>query len=236
MKMTHRTVHYEKEVEFLNEKLTEFLTGIDSLFEKTLFALQSSDERIIREIEELDDYFDQLDLTIQTTAFDTIAKYQPLADDLRFLVAIIGLSIDLERIADECVNIAQLSRHLQRGMESFTSWKTLNEMTKIILVMLKQTVEAVLEKDLNLAIKVWKKDDEVDRLHNEGHENLIELACQESNPRMMRVYLEEAFLIRHLERIADHLTNVCERLYFMQTGKQLKELFKAEKFQGKNIE
>ncbi len=227
--MTQRTLHYEKEINFLNDKLREFLNGVEHLFEKTLFAIQSGDENLINDIESMDDYFDSLDLEIQTTAFDIIGKFQPLADDLRFVVAMIGLSIDLERIADECVNIAQLSRHVQRGIESFTSWKTLNEMIKIILVMFKETIQAVEHRDLDLAIKVWKKDDDVDSLHNTGHENLIDLACKETNPKMMRLYLEEAFLIRHFERIADHLTNICEKLYFMSTGKQLKELLKKPK-------
>jgi phosphate transport system protein len=204
----------------------EFVDSVEDLFEKTLYAVQSGDEKIITEIEQMDDYFDELDLTIQSTAFDVIAKYQPLAEDLRFVVAMIGLSIDLERIADECVNIAQLSRHVQRSLETFSSWETLNQMIRIISVMLQQTVDAVKHKDLDLAIKVWKRDDDVDKLHNQGHEALIELACHETNPRMMRVYLEEAFLIRHLERIADHLTNICEKLYFMETGEQLKKIMR----------
>lgn len=224
--MTERTLHYEKEMLFLNSKLVEFVDSVEDLFEKTLYAVQSGDEKIITEIEQMDDYFDELDLTIQSTAFDVIAKYQPLAEDLRFVVAMIGLSIDLERIADECVNIAQLSRHGQRSLETFSSWETLNQMIRIISVMLQQTVDAVKHKDLDLAIKVWKRDDDVDKLHNQGHEALIELACHETNPRMMRVYLEEAFLIRHLERIADHLTNICEKLYFMETGEQLKKIMR----------
>jgi phosphate transport system protein len=211
---------------FLNSKLVEFVDSVEDLFEKTLYAVQSGDEKIITEIEQMDDYFDELDLTIQSTAFDVIAKYQPLAEDLRFVVAMIGLSIDLERIADECVNIAQLSRHVQRSLETFSSWETLNQMIRIISIMLQQTVDAVKHKDLDLAIKVWKRDDDVDKLHNQGHEALIELACHETNPRMMRVYLEEAFLIRHLERIADHLTNICEKLYFMETGEQLKKIMR----------
>ncbi|MFN3284086.1 MAG: phosphate signaling complex protein PhoU, partial [Pseudothermotoga sp.] len=226
---TQRTIHYEREINLLNDKLKEFLSGVEHLFEKTLLAVQSGDEKLIRDIESMDDYFDSLDLEIQTLAFDVIGKFQPLAEDLRFVVAMIGLSIDLERIADECVNIAQLSRYVQRGIESFTSWKTLNEMIKIILTMFKETVEAVEHKDLDLAIKVWKKDDDVDRLHNTGHENLIDLACEETNPKMMKLYLEEAFLIRHLERIADHLTNICEKLYFMIVGKQLKEQIRKSK-------
>jgi len=224
--VTERTLHYEKEMLFLNSKLVEFVDSVEDLFEKTLYAVQSGDEKIITEIEQMDDYFDELDLTIQSTAFDVIAKYQPLADDLRFVVAMIGLSIDLERIADECVNIAQLSRHVQRSLETFSSWEILNQMIRIISVMLQQTVDAVKHKDLDLAIKVWKRDDDVDKLHNQGHEALIELACHETNPRMMRVYLEEAFLIRHLERIADHLTNICEKLYFMETGEQLKKIMR----------
>lgn len=224
--MTERTLHYEKEMLFLNSKLVEFVDSVEDLFEKTLYAVQSGDEKIITEIEQMDDYFDELDLTIQSTAFDVIAKYQPLAEDLRFVVAMIGLSIDLERIADECVNIAQLSRHVQRSLETFSSWETLNQMIRIISIMLQQTVDAVKHKDLDLAIKVWKRDDDVDKLHNQGHEALIELACHETNPRMMRVYLEEAFLIRHLERIADHLTNICEKLYFMETGEQLKKIMR----------
>jgi len=224
--VTERTLHYEKEMLFLNSKLVEFVDSVEDLFEKTLYAVQSGDEKIITEIEQMDDYFDELDLTIQSTAFDVIAKYQPLAEDLRFVVAMIGLSIDLERIADECVNIAQLSRHGQRSLETFSSWETLNQMIRIISVMLQQTVDAVKHKDLDLAIKVWKRDDDVDKLHNQGHEALIELACHETNPRMMRVYLEEAFLIRHLERIADHLTNICEKLYFMETGEQLKKIMR----------
>ena len=224
--MTERTLHYEKEMLFLNSKLVEFVDSVEDLFEKTLYAAQSGDEKIITEIEQMDDYFDELDVTIQSTAFDVIAKYQPLAEDLRFVVAMIGLSIDLERIADECVNIAQLSRHVQRSLETFSSWETLNQMIRIISVMLQQTVDAVKHKDLDLAIKVWKRDDDVDKLHNQGHEALIELACHETNPRMMRVYLEEAFLIRHLERIADHLTNICEKLYFMETGEQLKKIMR----------
>lgn len=220
--MTERTRHYEKEATLLNAKMMDFLLGVENLFEKTLFAIESGDQKTITEIEQMDDYFDSLDMEIQQTAFDIIAKYQPLADDLRFVVAMIGLSIDLERIADECVNIAQLSRHVQRVIESFSAWKTLSEMIKSVLVMFQEIVEAVEHGDVQLAIKVWKRDDEVDKLHAEGHEKLIDLACKEHDPRAMRIYLEEAFLIRHLERIADHITNVAEKLYFIKTGEQLK--------------
>lgn len=222
MKVTERTRHYEKEATLLNAKMMDFLLGVENLFEKTLFAIKSGDQKTITEIEQMDDYFDSLDMEIQQTAFDIIAKYQPLADDLRFVVAMIGLSIDLERIADECVNIAQLSRHVQRVIESFSAWKTLSEMIKSVLVMFQEIVEAVEHGDVQLAIKVWKRDDEVDKLHAEGHEKLIDLACKEHDPRTMRIYLEEAFLIRHLERIADHITNVAEKLYFIKTGEQLK--------------
>ncbi len=230
--MTERTIHYEKEMKILQDKLTEFLNGVENLFEKTLLALKTGNEMLIKQIEEQDDYFDKLDLEVQTIAFDIIAKYQPLADDLRFVVAMIGLSIDLERIADECVNIAQLARQVQRGIESFSAWQSLNDMIRIILAMFIGAVQAFSSKDLNLAVKVWKKDDEVDMLHNYGHQVLIQLACKETNQDMMRIYLEEAFLLRHLERIADHLTNVMEKLYFMETGQRLKDLMYHKDEQG----
>ncbi|AEH50636.1 phosphate signaling complex protein PhoU [Pseudothermotoga thermarum] len=230
--MTERTIHYEREMKILQDKLTEFLNNVESLFEKTLLALKTGNEVLIKQIEEQDDYFDKLDSEIQSIAFDIIAKYQPLADDLRFVVAMIGLSIDLERIADECVNIAQLARQVQRGVESFSAWQSLNDMIRIILTMFTGTVQAFSNKDLNLAVKVWKKDDEVDMLHNHGHQELIQLACKETNQNLIRVYLEEAFLIRHLERIADHLTNIVEKLYFMEIGQQLKDLMYKKEEKG----
>jgi phosphate transport system protein len=89
--------------------------------------------------------------------------------------------------------------------------------------MLKGIVNASVYKDLKLAIRVWKMDDLVDQLHNQGHEELIALASKEKEERRIRVLLEEAFLIRHLERVADHITNIAEELYYIETGKQLKD-------------
>ncbi len=221
--MTKRTVHYEQQVDLLKTKLTLFLEEIENTFERTIRVLKTGAEKDIQRIIDGDEFFDQLNFEIQEIAYEVIGKFNPLADDLRFVVTVVRLAGDLERIADECVNVAQTSRTIQNRIDGFASWELLDQMLKAILVMLKGIVNASVYKDLKLAIRVWKMDDLVDQLHNQGHDELIALAVEEKEEQRIRVLLEEAFLIRHLERVADHITNIAEELYYIETGKQLKE-------------
>lgn len=230
--MTKRTLHYEQQVELLKTKLTLFLEEIENTFERTIRVLKTGEEKEIQRIIDEDEYFDQLNFDIQEIAYEVIGKFNPLADDLRFVVTVIRLASDLERIADECVNVAEVSRTIQNRIDGFASWDLLNQMLKSILVMLKGVVNASVYKDLELAIRVWKMDDQVDLLHNEGHEMLISMACEEREDQKIRVLLEEAFLIRHLERIADHVTNIAEELYYIETGNQLKQAINQEAADG----
>lgn len=149
-----------------------------------------------------------------------LATQQPMARDLRTIASVFAITIDLERMADHAEGISRAVKRL--GEEPpVKPLIDIPKMDAVLQEMIRETLDAFRDQDIERARAAAKKDDVVDALRNRVLHDLLDLMIR--NPGIVPRALELLIVARHLERAADHLTNVCERIVYMVTG-ELREL------------
>jgi phosphate transport system protein len=172
-------------------------------------------ERVIRE----DDAIDQLELEIDALCVDTLVLKQPAASDLRFVVSAARTAPAVERIADHAVNIAKhaLSLNDQPRIEINGD---ISRLAQIVQAMLVEGLDAFTSGDPERARATIARDDEVDALYDQLHAQAIEVMTRDSTAVARGA--EWLFVLKHLERIADYVTNICEQIVYMARGQVIK--------------
>jgi phosphate transport system protein len=160
-----------------------------------------------------------LELALDEKAINIIAKFQPVAKNLRMIISIIKMNNDLERIADHCVNIAQSGLYLN-GYPAAKPFIDLPEMKNIVSEMLRKSSISLIDNDTIIANSVLTMDDEVDKYKKLIIEELIPLLADKK--QNARGILEIINVVNNLERIADLSTNVCEDVIYMESGEVAK--------------
>jgi len=166
---------------------------------------------IIADGENIDDMEDE----INTRCFEFLATQQPLAGDLRYMISIMKVVRDLERIGDHCEDIAKYTMRF----ENETLFKELIDIPRMADMssrMVKNAIDAFVHRDLRLARRVWKADEEVDEIFRDLFDELIDIADKE--PQHAKQCIMLLFIAAHLERIADYATNICEETVFVLEG------------------
>ncbi|MEW6670305.1 MAG: phosphate signaling complex protein PhoU [Thermodesulfobacteriota bacterium] len=209
------TKHFQKEL----EKIKKLILSLGAMAEEgvrmAIKAIELKDAEIARKII-LDDFkIDEMEVDIEEECLKVLALHQPVAVDLRFIVAVIKINNDLERIGDEAVNIAERVESLaKRKTSSF--YYDYAKMAQKAENMLKMSLDALVNLDIDLAFKVLTKDDEVDNIQGEVYQ-LTKQALRERTDDV--AFLINQYLIsRHLERIADHATNIAEEVIYLIEG------------------
>jgi phosphate transport system protein len=178
-------------------------------------AIENRDGELAQKIIDKDYEIDEAEIEIEEECLKILALHQPVAVDLRFLSAVIKINNDLERIGDEAVNIAHRVSIIAKRPKLEVPFDYLR-MAEKTEAMLKKSLDAVVNMDLDLAVNVCLSDDEVDDLENEAYD-VIKQAIKDNPDRV--AYLVNLLLIsRHLERIADHATNIAEEVVYMIEG------------------
>ncbi|HKA21990.1 MAG TPA: phosphate signaling complex protein PhoU [Blastocatellia bacterium] len=172
-------------------------------------------ERVIRE----DDAIDQLELEIDQMCVDVLVLKQPAAGDLRFVVSAARTAPMVERIADHAVNIAKHALSLNNEPE-ISSRIDLSAMAKVVQEMLVEGLDAFTAGDPERAQTTIARDDEVDELYDSLYEQFV--AGMKSDPSIVVRGAEWLFILKHLERIADYVTNICEQIVYMSRGQVIK--------------
>jgi phosphate transport system protein len=172
-------------------------------------------ERVIRE----DDAIDQLELEIDQMCVDVLVLKQPAAGDLRFVVSAARTAPMVERIADHAVNIAKHALSLNNEPE-ISSQIDLSPMAKVVQDMLVEGLDAFTSGDPERARTTIARDDEVDELYDRLYGEVI--AAMKREPSIVRRGAEWLFILKHLERIADYVTNICEQIVYMSRGQVIK--------------
>jgi len=172
-------------------------------------------ERVIRE----DDAIDQLELEIDQMCVDVLVLKQPAAGDLRFVVSAARTAPMVERIADHAVNIAKRALELNNEPEA-SSHIDLSAMAKVVQEMLVEGLDAFTSGDPERAQATIARDDEVDELYDRLYEQVV--AAMKSDPSIVHRGAEWLFVLKHLERIADYVTNICEQIVYMSRGQVIK--------------
>lgn len=190
-----------------------------NLVEETIRnAIKSLVERnsdLARDLIIADEEIDDLEDQIKDKCLKFLATQQPLAGDLRYMISIMQMVRDLERIGDHCEDIAKYTLRF----ENETYMKELIDiprMADMAAKMVKNAIDAFVNKDLRLARKVWKADEEVDELFRNIYDELMGLIDQDAAKANQSVQF--LFIAAHLERIADYATNICEETVFAMEG------------------
>lgn len=212
--------HFDEELKELHKDILKMGALAQEAIFKSVESLKDRDKVKAQEVIDKDVYIDELELEIDEKCIDLIARYQPMAGDLRFITTGMKINAELERIADLSVDIAQ--RALELSDKPLL--KPLIDIPKLSHVaqnMVRDAIDAFVKKDVELAKKVVLSDPEADKLRNFVQNELInDYMAKDPNTASRAVPLLLA--ARHLERICDHTTNIAEDVIYMVEGKVVK--------------
>jgi phosphate transport system protein len=212
--------HFHDQLSQLKQRLLDMSDLATSLLDLSVDALLSRDSGMAEAVLTGDRDLDALELEVEDQAIGLLALQQPMARDLRFIIASIKVSNDLERVGDHAVNIAQSALRLASTSTIITPDPAINEMSRRARKMLHDSLTAFVRADGALGRAVCKADDEVDAMHNSVFRILVTHMMEDA--RTITPSLELLLVSRNLERVADLATNIGEDAVFLAEGKQIK--------------
>ncbi len=212
--------HFERELQTLRERLLAMGGLAETMIHKSVKALVDRDEALVQGVLGHEEEMDLLCIEIDDRCFTLLALKQPMASDLRFLVAAIKINSDLERIADQTVSIALRARSLitQPPVKPLID---IPRMAGLAQGMVRNALDAFVRRDPGLARSVIEGDDEVDSLRDQVFRELLTYMMADAStiPRALSLIL----VSRNLERIADHATNIAEDVIYIVRGEDVRE-------------
>ncbi len=211
---------YLKELDTLKTDVVRMATMAGEAIHGAVEALRDRDiaraDRIIAE----DDKIDALHMDLENRCMRLLATQQPMASDLRAIASVLAITIDLERMADHAEGISKAAKRLA-DQPLLKPLIDIPRMEELVQQMLREAMDAFLRRDPDLAEAMTKKDDEIDGLRSQVFRELLTYML--SDPKTTPRALELLLVAQHLERAADHITNIGERVIYMVTG-ELREL------------
>jgi phosphate transport system protein len=210
------SIHLQREIENLKKRLLSLCAVVEDQVQMAIQALLDRDAELAREVECRDAEVDHREIEVEEECLKMLALYQPVAVDLRLIIAALKINNDLERIGDLAVNIARKAAAFagEPPMEIPFDIAGMWEKTQ---AMLRDSLDALVNLDIALAKSVCARDDEVDRMKHETREGIEELIRRD--PERVRPLLRLSAVSRNLERIADCATNIAEDVIYMAEGK-----------------
>ena len=214
--------HLDVELQRLNEKLQAMAFKVQAMLGRSMEAIRRKDAAMAKSLFALDKEVDQLEIDIEEDAVALIARHQPAAGDLRFLIGVIKINNDLERIGDHGVNIAQAGITLA-SLPDIGPIDAIVRMNELAAGMLSDSIQSFVGRDPVTARQVCERDDEVDGLNDQV---LNELSRSMSNrPETIDQAVSFILVSRNLERIADLATNISEETIYICQAKVIKHRF-----------
>jgi phosphate transport system protein len=213
---------FDQDLILLQDDIRDMGMVVEDMLGKAMESLIKRDIEIGKQVEEMDDIVDRYNVDIEDKALSLLALQQPMARDLRTIAAALKIITDVERAGDYAVDISTVAERLS-AEPLFKPLEDIPRMAHLVREMLRETLIGFVTRDLNLVQKMISHDDEVDRLYHMLYDELIEYI--KKNPNVTDQAVGLILIARYLERMADHCTNIGERIYYMETG-ELKELHK----------
>ena len=220
--MTEHTLKvFEDELGELTQLVNEMGILAEKQIRTSMDALITCNEALASRVISTDDVMDDMQRKIEGMAINIIVKRQPMAGDLRAIVAALHSSIDLERIGDCAENISKRVGALKD--KSYPSYlvKRVEHMADICLVQIENVFECYVERDADAAVRVWRRDEDIDALYISLFRELLTYMAEK--PRNITFSTHLLFCAKNIERIGDHTTNIAESVYYMVKGETLKE-------------
>ncbi len=204
-----------KEIEKLEQRILELVAHVEENVRMSVCSLEKFDAGLADKVIAADLIVDELEVDIEEDCLKILALFQPVATDLRFIVIVLKINNDLERISDLAVNIAESTRYLVTKKRISLPFDFL-VMTDKVQDMLRTSINSLVKLDSKLAYGVCKDDDEIDALHRQMY-SIVQNHIIEHPEDMVEV-MHYLSISRYLERIADHATNIAEDIIYMIKG------------------
>jgi phosphate transport system protein len=211
--------HFHEELEALKQTLLAMGALVEDQIRRVMRALVDRDDLLAESVIERDREVNAYDVEIDEKCVELLALHQPTAGDLRFITTAMKIVTDLERIGDQAVNIAQRARELNVEPQ-LKPYIDLPRMAELAQTMVKESLDAFVARDTELARRVCAEDAPVDALNHQIFRELLTFMMEDAKtiPRAIRLIL----ISRFLERVADHATNIAEVVIFMVESKMVR--------------
>lgn len=204
--------HLQKDIDSLKNKIITMGSAIEDRVYKASLALINHDERLVDEVIQSDDQIDRMEVDIEEHCLKILALYQPVAVDLRFIIAVLKINNELERVGDIAVNIAERAAFLIKYKE-FEIPYDVEEMATKVESMLTRSIDALVHMDVKLAHQIRAADDAVDEYNRDMYTRVKDMLIK--SPEDINCMLHAVSAGRHLERIADHACNIAEDVIYL---------------------
>ncbi len=212
----YRERYHRKLGELMN--LTEDLVDkVNTSIDQSVIALADSNMDLAREVIKNDQFVDDQSVKMENLCMELLALQQPMAKDLRMIIGILKIGIDLERIGDLAVDVARVTAQSKNGI-NITKLEYIPRMGDINRKMLSQSVEALKENNADLARQTTKWDYEIDGLYVKARDKLLKIIIE--RPEVIAEGTALLMVNRHLERIGDHICNICETIVYIAEAKR----------------
>ncbi|MBI4055978.1 MAG: phosphate signaling complex protein PhoU [Elusimicrobia bacterium] len=212
--------HFEEVEEELRNRLLHMGGLVEEMIHWAGQALLERKEESLKKIAKNEEEVNQLHIEIDDRCLKLIALHQPTSADLRFIMACVKINSDLERVADQAVNISENTVVLLAQPQLKRKLLDIPRMVELAGGMLKDSLDAFVRKDVALAQAVVQRDEEEDQLKSEAFHELMQIMQADSSSIQRALGL--ILIARNLERIADHATNIAEDVIFMVLGKDIR--------------
>jgi phosphate transport system protein len=210
--------NFEKKINELHKDLIKMGTLIEQSLDDTISALKKQDISLAEKVISKDDEIDNMELRIEKECLLLIATQQPIAADLRDIASVLKIITDLERIGDHCTDISEYTIKLA-DEKYIKPLIHIPKMAEEVKKMIKDTIDSCVNKDLKLAKSVCKRDDIIDNYFDEIVDELMSLMINDSN--VVKQCTDFLFIVKYLERMGDHATNIAEWIIFTVTGEHI---------------
>jgi phosphate transport system protein len=216
-KMTPRKV-YEDKLKELNKNILEMGQKAEEFIDNTIQAIINHDDVLAKALIEQDDIIDNMQIEIEKECALLIAHQQPVASDLRFVISVVKIVTDIERIADQCCDICKYSIRLNDGSWSreINYKRHIEKMALAAKAMLAEVLNAFISKDIETMKKIYEADQKINSIFDKIWKEITEEMI--GNKEFIKNGVHYIMIIKYLERIGDHITNIAEWLLYSNTG------------------
>jgi phosphate transport system protein len=212
-------IHFQLQLAELKDKLLAMAALSQQAVESAVDAYLQRDKGLCKYVKQNETAINTAQRELDEMAYELLAKEQPMAIDLRFILAVIKINGDLERAGDQAMGIARRTREMLK-LQQIDLPVDFAAMGEFAARMIRSAVQALLEGDVELAEQVRKMDDEIDRMNSRAHADLLALIQQQ--PSSTQLAMRGILVAKNLERIADHASNIATDVIFWVRGADLR--------------
>lgn len=214
--------HFDKQLEKLKTRLLKMCSLVNEQLENSIKALVSGNNDLAQQVIALDNKVDKYDVKIDKSCMKLLALNQPVAVDLRLVMAALTINTDLERIGDLAVNIAENVEGLEVKPDFYNQLQ-FDEVSRVTMDMVRSAIDSFIENDPNLAQKVLKVEAKLDELVERNNKKIVQIMKENCDYIEPGIKLYSTF--HELERVGDHATNIAEDVYFIVEAQNIKHKY-----------